>query len=110
MPIRGTTNEPASDTVNGQPASTRSDYSFEGKAAVTVTATDVNGNATTNQYNVVVSGSGSKALVYDANGNLASDGTRTFEWDPLNRLTAMASGTHWSEFTYNKPQPTGQDC
>ena len=69
-------------------------------------ATDVNGNSTTNRYNVAVTGSGSKTLVYDAKGNLTSDGARTFEWDPLNRLTAMASGTHWSEFTYNKPQPT----
>src|SRR5207249_12131102 len=81
---------------------------FEGKAAVTagnntvtVVATDVNGNTTTNRYNVAVSGSGSKTLVYDANGNLTSDGTRTLEWDPLNRLTAVTSGTHRSEFTYN---------
>jgi len=50
---------------------------------------------------VAVSGSGSKTLTYDANGNLTSDGTRTFEWDPLNRLTAVTSGTHRSEFTYN---------
>ena len=40
-------------------------------------------------------------MTYDANGNLTSDGTRTFEWDPLNRLTAVTSGTHRSEFTYN---------
>ena len=50
---------------------------------------------------MAVSGSGSKTLTYDANGNLTSDGTRTFEWDPLNRLTAVTSGTHRSEFTYN---------
>jgi hypothetical protein len=94
LPIRGITDEPASVTVNGQPAITRSDNSFEGKApvtagdnTVTVVATDVNGNAATNRYNVVVSGSGSKTLVYDPNGNLTGDGTRTFEWDPLNRLT-----------------------
>jgi RHS repeat-associated protein len=30
-----------------------------------------------------------------------SDGTRSFEWDPLNRLTAVTSGTHRSEFSYN---------
>src|SRR5438552_16185393 len=48
-----------------------------------------------------VTGSGSKTLVYDLNGNLTSDGTRTFEWDPLNRLMAATSGTHRSEFTYN---------
>src|SRR5206468_5527786 len=95
-------------TVNGTPATVKADNSFEGKAAVaagnntvTVVATDVNGNTTTNRYNVAVTGSGSKTLAYDANGNLTSDGTRTFEWDPLNRLTAVTSGTHRSEFTYN---------
>ena len=108
LPIRGITNESASVTVNGQPATTRSDNSFEGRVAVTagdntvtVVATDANGNTTTNQYNVAVTGSGSKTLVYDANGNLTSDSARTFEWDPLNRLTAVTSGTHRSEFTYN---------
>ncbi len=66
-----------------------------------MTATDVNNNTTTNCYNVSVTGSGSKTLVYDPNGNLTSDGTRTFEWDALNRLGAVTRGTHRSEFTYN---------
>ena len=39
----------------------------------------------TNRYNVAVSGSGTKTLVYDLKGNLTSDGTREFEWDPVNR-------------------------
>ncbi len=108
LPIRGITNESASVTVNGQPATTRNDNSFEVRVAVTagdntvtVVATDANGNTTTNQYNVAVTGSGSKTLTYDPNGNLTSDDARTFEWDPLNRLTAVTSGTHRSEFTYN---------
>ena len=108
MPIRGTTNEPSTVTVNGTLATVKVDNSFEGRAAVTagnntvtVVATDVNGNTTTNRYNVTVTGSGSKTLVYDADGNLTSDGTRTFEWDPLNRLTAVTSSTHRSELTYN---------
>lgn len=108
LPIRGKTNEPSSVTVNGSPASVKADNTFEGKAAVTagnntvtVVATDVNSNTTTNRYNVTVTGSGSKTLIYDPNGNLTSDGTRTFEWDALNQLTAVTSGTHRSEFTYN---------
>lgn len=108
LPIRGTTNEPSSVTVNGNPAKVKADNTFEGKAAVTagnntvtVVATDVNGNVTTNGYNVAVTGSGSKTLTYDPNGSLTSDGARTFEWDPLNRLIAVTSGTHRSEFTYN---------
>ena len=94
--------------VNGSPATVEGDNSFEARAAVTagenmvtVEATDVNGNTTTNHYSMTVTGSGSKTLVYDANGNLTSDGTRTFEWDPLNRLTAVTLGAYRSEFTYN---------
>lgn len=108
MPIRGTTNKPARVTVNGVPATPKSNTSFEGRATVTagnntvtVVATDASGNVTTNQYNVVASGSGSESLTYDGNGNLKGDGTRTFEWDPLDRLTAVNIGTHRSEFTYN---------
>jgi len=109
LPIRGTTNEPASSvTVNGNPATVKGDNTFESKAAVpagnnmvTVVATDVNGNATTDSYNVAVTGSGTKMLIYDLNGNLTSDGARTFEWDPLDRLTAVTSGTLRSEFVYN---------
>lgn len=108
LPIRGTTNVPSWVFVNGNYAPSRTDNSFEGRAAVTagdntvtVEAIDENGNTTTNQYNVTVTGSGSNTLVYDANGNLTSDGARSFEWDPLNRLTAVTSGPHRSEFTYN---------
>ena len=108
LPIRGTANEPAWVFVNGNYAPSKPDNSFEGRAAVTpgdntvtVEAIDQNGNPTTNQYTVTVTGSGSKTLSYDPNGNLVSDSTRTFEWDPLNRLTAVTSGTHRSEFMYN---------
>ena len=41
------------------------------------------------------------SYVYDANGNLTSDGNRSFEWDTENRLTAVVAGTHRSEFTYD---------
>lgn len=108
LPIRGRTDEPSTVTVNGRPAATKADNSFEAKIdvvpgnnLVAVVATDVNGNATTNRYDVVVTGTGTKTLVYDPNGNLTSDGTRTFEWDALDRLTAVLSGTRRSEFTYN---------
>src|SRR5205814_10322105 len=37
----------------------------------------------------------------DANGNLTSDGTRTFEWDARNQLVAVTVGTHRTEFDYN---------
>ena len=65
-----------------------------------VTATDGSGNQSTNTYQVDLSGTGA-TLTYDANGNLTSDGTRTFEWDAENRLVAVNIGTHRSEFTYD---------
>lgn len=37
----------------------------------------------------------------DANGDLTSDGTRTFEWDARNQLVAINVGTHRSEFAYD---------
>lgn len=37
----------------------------------------------------------------DANGNLTSDGTRSFEWDARNQLVAVTVGTHRSEFVYD---------
>lgn len=40
----------------------------------------------------------------DANGNLTSDGTRTFEWDARNQLVAVTVGTHRTEFAYDGSQ------
>jgi YD repeat-containing protein len=37
----------------------------------------------------------------DANGNLTSDGGRTFEWDAEDQLVAINQGTHRSEFSYD---------
>ncbi len=71
-----------------------------GANVFSVAATDASGNARTQSYQVNVSGS-NRTLTYDANGNLLSDGQRTFEWDALNQLIAVNSGTHRSEFTYD---------
>jgi YD repeat-containing protein len=38
---------------------------------------------------------------YDKNGNLKSDGSRIFEWDVADRLTAIVAGSHRSEFSYD---------
>jgi RHS repeat-associated protein len=65
-----------------------------------VTATDASGNSQTKTYQVDAAGA-NRTFTYDANGNLTSDGTRTFEWDVENRLLAVNSGTHRSEFTYD---------
>jgi RHS repeat-associated protein len=103
----GTVNEPANVTVAGAPAQVTADNRFQGSAPVTggtntvaVTATDPSGNARTNTYQVNVTGAGT-SFTYDSNGNLTSDGSRTFEWDAENRLAAVNQGTRRSEFTYD---------
>jgi RHS repeat-associated protein len=57
-----------------------------------VKARDYSGNERTNTYEVSVSGS-TKTFTFDANGNMADDGTRTFEWDAENRLLSVKEGT-----------------
>lgn len=71
----------------------------------TVTATSTVDPSAYGIATVVVSAqSGTdKAFTYDENGNMTSDGERTFEWDGENRLVAvnaLATG-HRSEFVYN---------
>lgn len=104
--FRGSTNEAATVTVQGRPAQVIANQ-FAGSATVSsgtgvvaVVATDGTGNTRTNSYQVVESGSPT-SLTYDSNGSLISDGTRTLEWDGANRLTAVAQGSHRSEFTYD---------
>jgi len=103
----GAVNEPATVTIQGRPADVGPDNSFRGIApvtpgtnTVTIAAADGSGNPTTQQYQIDVAGA-TKALTYDANGNLTSDGTRTFEWDARNQLVAVNVGTHRGEFTYD---------
>jgi RHS repeat-associated protein len=49
----------------------------------------------------ILPASASSTRTYDLNGNLLSDGTRTYQWDAANRLTAINNGTASSLFTYD---------
>jgi RHS repeat-associated protein len=105
--FKGALNEPATVIVQGQPATVDAMNAFQGQAGVgsgatnvAVAATDPSGNTRTNTYQVTTTGSAA-ALSYDANGNLTSDGARTFEWDGANRLTAVNQGSHRSEFSHD---------
>ena len=60
--------------------------------------------ASFNDVNQIVSlrrGGETQKFTYDDNGNLLSDGNRTFEWDARDRLTAIVSGNRRSEFSYD---------
>ncbi|MBU6303619.1 MAG: hypothetical protein KGS60_18895 [Verrucomicrobia bacterium] len=121
--IEGTVNEPATVSVNGQTAAVRalpggSQYLFSKELAlaagtheITVTAQDQGNNTTLKRYNVTVGGT-ERTLTYDLNGNLteeavAGGATRVYQWDSLNRLTAIQSdkipvaGSWRTEFTYD---------
>jgi RHS repeat-associated protein len=113
IPFGGSSDVPLSSvTVNENPAVISGGTNFTGLAnvvsgsnTVTVVAKDQSNppNVTTNNYGVTVA-SGTATVVtlnYDLNGNILGDGTRTFEWDARNRLTAVNKGTHRTEFAYN---------
>jgi RHS repeat-associated protein len=106
--FRGTVNEPATVTVGATPATVSLANQFTGTAdvpqgtsQVTVQATDPSGNVRTNVYEVTQTGV-TKIFTYDSNGNLTSDGTKTYEWDAENRLTAVKEGANTlASFTYD---------
>ena len=107
MVVAGSLNEPGTVTISGMPAIVDANNNFRGSVPTTsgtntftIVAKDVSGNTTTQQYQVTVSGSG-KAFTYDANGNLSSDGTRSFAFDARNRPTAITVGNHQYEFSYD---------
>ena len=112
MRFSGTLNEPAAVTVGGNPATvntTAAGTTFFGYANVTagtnnvvVSATDSSGQNQTKTYQVAVDASApTQNLVYDVNGNLTSDGTRTFGWDAENRLVSITSDGIVEQFIYN---------
>ncbi|MGH8545786.1 MAG: RHS repeat domain-containing protein [Gammaproteobacteria bacterium] len=107
MRFAGTLSEAATVTVQSLPATVTAENKFErgaqvssGTSQVIVKAKDYAGNERTNTYEVSVSGS-SKTITFDANGNVTSDGTRTFTWDAENRLLSADVGNRRSEFYYD---------
>lgn len=106
--MKGALNEPGSVGLGGNPVPVKGDNSFEGQSpsrTTTVAAKDTAGNTTTENWQLN-SGSGSTAdatltYTHDSEGNLLGDGTSTFEWDLRNRLTAIVTGTHRTEYTYD---------
>jgi RHS repeat-associated protein len=95
----GSLNEAGTVTIDGKPATVDGSNNFRGTAqvnagtsTVTLMARDASGNQTTQQYEVDTSGS-TTSYTYDANGNLTSDGTKTYFWNALNQLVEVKEGT-----------------
>jgi RHS repeat-associated protein len=100
--------EPATVTIDGQAALVDAGLTFRGTAetasgttTVTVTARDGAGNTATQQYEVDVAG-GTTSFAYDANGNLTSDGVKTYVWNARNQLVKVQEGgLDVAVFTYD---------
>jgi len=93
--FQATTDRPVQPVqINGSPVGMNWTQSFTGNPvlnpgsnSVTVSAIAGGGSgATTNTYQLSVTGPSSQSLIYDASGNMTSDGTNTYQWDAENRL------------------------
>jgi len=107
MVIAGSLNEPGTVTISGVPVAIDASNNFRGTVATTtgtntftIVAKDSSGNTTTQQYEVELSGA-SKTFSYDPNGNVTDDGAKEFQWDALDRLVGVASGTDAIQLTRN---------
>jgi RHS repeat-associated protein len=108
-PVVGTTTSPATNvTVNGLNAALYADNTFaaapiplvNGTNTFTAIAQDSRGRSDTNTSTCYLPAT--NTFIYDLNGNLLSDGTRVFEYDDENQLTAVTvSNSFRSEFVYD---------
>jgi len=112
LQFSGTTSKPSQVTVAGSSATYANSYTtnFSGTANVTtgtnsvpVIATDVNGNAATNNYQVVVPSGSTASPTYDANGNMLTNGSgQSYAWDAKNELVKISyADTSSSVFSYD---------
>ena len=94
-------------TVNGQPAAVYADRSFtrsdlslvDGANVFTATAQNADSSASDQ---VVAHFSAASAFLYDANGNLVSDGQKGYDYDAENQLRLITKTNDWrSEFVYD---------
>ncbi len=110
LQFSGTLSKPAQVTVAGNAATTSYSTNFAGNATVTtgtntvaVIAHDVDGNTSTNNYQVVIPSGTGVSPTYDGNGNLTSNGNgQAYTWDAQNELTTITyTGGGTSSFLYD---------
>lgn len=109
LTVAGTTTSEATDvTVNGQSATRYADRSFsktgysltDGTNTFTAIAQDSLGRWDTNVASTYLPAT--VTLVYDANGNLTTNGTRLLDYDDENQLIRVTEPGSWkSEFAYD---------
>ena len=93
--LEGTVSKPSTVSVGGSNVAVNA-KSFKTKVNVntgtnniSIVATDANNVSTSKTAQIVVTGTTSQEFSYDDNGNLLSDGSRTFTWDACNRLASI---------------------
>jgi RHS repeat-associated protein len=109
MTVSGNTPVPATSvTVNSQAAQTNGDFTFaatnqslfNGQNTFAIVAQKPGDGSVTN--NLTVNLPSSVTLLYDSNGNLTNDGTRSFSYDAENQLTNVAVANNWkTEFVFD---------
>jgi RHS repeat-associated protein len=106
LTVIGTTTSPATNvTVNGTNAARYGDATFAATnmpltTTYTATASDIYGRHSTNT--VTVSIATNTSFQYDGNGNLTSDGLRSFAYDNENQLVQVWVPNQWfSQFAYD---------
>ncbi len=110
LEVAGKLNKFGSVTVNGNPATVNSNDNFVGKTAISpgtttisIVATNVNGYAVTNKWDVVVPSGAATTPLYDPDGNLVNNGNgQTYQWDARGELTAINyTNGNSTQFTYD---------
>jgi len=113
--VRGTLDEPGNVAVgitgeSDRPAKMVNETTFEAEldlpagatSNISVTAQDGTGNRSHYTYDVEVASETARTFVHDGDGNLTSDGVRSYEWDSRSRLTKVTWATgKTTEFSYN---------
>ncbi|MCA0314798.1 MAG: LysM peptidoglycan-binding domain-containing protein [Candidatus Melainabacteria bacterium] len=95
--FEGTANKALkSATVNSNAANLPDSQKFAGNGTLSsgantipASVTDGTNTTKTSSYRVSTKGSASSSPTFDANGNMTSDGTNTYEWDAENRLVKI---------------------
>ncbi len=109
MLVKGTTDEPSTVTVQGQPARLLGGNAFEARVPASpdllVQASDASGNQRAVSYQVSLP-AGAASFSYDPDGNLLSrveDGvTTSYEWNARGQLLAVArAGVEVARFRYD---------
>jgi len=101
-------------TIDARPATVTRDNRFQGTATlvagtttVMIAATDPSRDTSAGVHEVDQTAS-AKTFTYDANGNLTSDGTRSFEWDAEATASQSRASSDPAASAINLAAPTAR--